>query len=71
MLLLVKVRNAGELLWDSLDTQERLVLCYVVVSLLVSLCAAIGKATRERVSDEVVLRLRLEPEPVTRDRAGD
>lgn len=41
MLLLVKLRNAGELFWDSLDTQERAqvlaVACYLVATVVATL----------------------------------
>lgn len=57
MLLLVKIRNAGELLWDSLDTQERMFLLYLVGSVVLSLMVSGQKKRREQLKDEIVTEL--------------
>lgn len=57
MLLLVKIRNAGELFWDSLDTQERMFLLYIVGSVLLSVMVSGQKKRREQLKDEIVMEL--------------
>jgi ABC-type nitrate/sulfonate/bicarbonate transport system permease component len=65
VLILVKFKNAAELLWDSLDTQERMILAYIVGSVLVSVIASASSRSRERLKDE----LRSEIEESIRGRA--
>ena len=54
MLLLVKFKNAAELLWDSLDAQEKAILAYLAASLLVSVYGRAAKANRERIKAELI-----------------
>lgn len=54
MLILVKIRNAAELLWDSLDTQERVIVAYIVGSLAVSLLAAHQRKARAQLKEELI-----------------
>ncbi len=60
MLLLVKVKNAAGLLWDSLDQEERRALMYVTAWLLLTSLAALAKASEKqlvgKVADEVERR---------------
>ena len=58
-MLLIKVRNAAELLWDSLDAQERQVVLYFAVYTLVSIVAALQHASRERMKRELREEMRL------------
>jgi hypothetical protein len=51
--LLTKLRNGLELTWDSLDAQERQVVLYFVVYTLVTLFAAVARASRERLKREL------------------
>lgn len=59
MLLLVKIKNAGELLWDSLDSQERIIFAYCLASLIVYLASAVS---RGRSNDRLVRDVRDELE---------
>lgn len=52
-MLLIKVRNAAELLWDSLDAQERQVVLYFAFYMLVSIVAALQHSSRERMKREL------------------
>lgn len=56
-MLLVKVKNAGELLWDSLDAQERMILAYAAAWCLFSLMLAAQRRARARLKAELVEEL--------------
>ena len=58
MLILVKLKNAGELLWESLDTQERVLLGYLVLSLVVTLAGSAQRKSRDRLKRELLEELR-------------
>jgi ABC-type branched-subunit amino acid transport system substrate-binding protein len=53
MLLVVKARNALELFWDSLDAQERQVVAYMAVYMLVAAVTALQRVSRERLKREL------------------
>lgn len=53
MLLVVKFRNAAELFWDSLDTQERQIVLYFLVYLCVSTLAMMQRLSREKLKREL------------------
>lgn len=53
MLLLVKIRNAGELLWESLDTQERILLAYLLATVAVSVLGSAQRRSREKLKQEL------------------
>lgn len=65
MLLVRKIGNAGELLWDSLDTQERAIVLYVGVVVLAYVLGAARRRGHERLIAE--LRDELEAAPRGRD----
>lgn len=52
-MILVKVRNAGELLWDSLDSQERAIVGFACFYLTVTMLALLRSASRERMKREL------------------
>ena len=64
-MLLIKVRNALELLWDSLDSEERRMLAYAVGYLVVTLVVAYQRSSRDRLVRE--LREELRGEALTRN----
>lgn len=54
MLLLVKIKNAGELLWDSLDSQERIIFAYCLLSIVFYLARVIsGSRSHDRLIVDV------------------
>lgn len=53
MLLLVKARNAGELFWESLDSQERIMVLYFLGYLMLTVALAVQRASRERLKAEL------------------
>lgn len=54
MLLLVKIKNAGELLWDSLDSQERIIFAYCLLSIIFYLARVInGSRSHDRLIVDV------------------
>lgn len=53
MLIVVKIKNAVELLWESLDSQERQVVLYFALYVLVSLLAAFREADRSKLKREL------------------
>ena len=53
-MLLVKVRNAGELLWDSLDGRERIMLAYGVAWLALLVTFTAQRRSRERFRQSIV-----------------
>jgi hypothetical protein len=53
MLILVKVKNAAELFWESLDTQERVLIAYMAATVLISVFGAAQKRSRQRLKDEL------------------
>lgn len=52
-MLLTKIRNATELLWDSLDSQERQVLAYLVAYAVFTALIAWQHGSRERLKREI------------------
>lgn len=52
-MLLTKIRNAAELCWDSLDSQERQVLLYLAAYVLFTAWAAWSHGSRERLKREL------------------
>ena len=52
-MLLVKIRNGLELTWDSLDSQERQVILYLVCYLVLVAVTALQRASRERLKREL------------------
>lgn len=48
MLLLVKLKNAAELFWESLDEQERIMLLYAGCSLMLTLAGSVAERRRQR-----------------------
>lgn len=57
MLIVVKIRNAGELLWESLDGQERAVLMYAAAWLVIVLFAGARRRERDRLKAELLEEL--------------
>jgi len=57
MLILVKVKNALELLWESLDTQERVLLGYLLLSVAVTVAGSAQKKSRARLKQEILEEL--------------
>lgn len=53
-MLLIKLRNAAELLWDSLDAEERQVMLYALVWFAISVVAAVRRAQRDSFKREVL-----------------
>lgn len=53
-MLLVKLRNAADLLWDSLDGQERFVLVYTLLSLAFALLVRARQVEREQLKRELL-----------------
>lgn len=53
MLILVKIRNAGELFWDSLDSQERMLLLLTAAYLLAAVAAGMAARSKERRRQEI------------------
>jgi hypothetical protein len=53
-MLLLKIRNAGELLWESLDRQERLVAFYALGWAALMVALALHRSSRERLKRELV-----------------
>lgn len=53
MLLLVKARNAGELFWESLDSQERIMVLYFLGYVALTVALAVQRASRERLKAEL------------------
>lgn len=52
-MLLTKIRNAAELLWDSLDSQERQVLVYFLAYIAFTALVAWQHGSRERLKREL------------------
>lgn len=52
-MLLTKIRNAAELCWESLDSQERQVLIYVAAYIVFTAWAAWQHGSRERLKREL------------------
>ncbi len=57
-MLLVKLRNAGELLWDSLDSRERMVVAYAAAWVGFAVALSLRQRSRARLRDEIVEELR-------------
>lgn len=53
MLIARKIANAGELLWDSLDSQERTVLLYLAGYLLLMVAAGLRRRSRDNLKREL------------------
>lgn len=53
MLVLIKARNAGELFWESLDSQERVMVLYFLGYLMLTVALALQRASRERLKAEL------------------
>lgn len=53
-MLFVKLKNAMELLWDSLDSEERRVLVYALAWFGLSVFAAVRRAQRDAFKREVL-----------------
>ena len=58
MLLLTKAKNALELFWDSLDTQERAVVAYLTASALLTAWSVVSERSWERRKAELAAELR-------------
>lgn len=56
-MVLVKIRNAAELLWDSLDSQERLLVGYVVGYVALLVFCAYARRSRENLKRELMAEL--------------
>jgi hypothetical protein len=54
VLLLVKVRNAGELLWESLDSRERMLLVYACAWIGFVAVLSAQRRSRERFRQSIV-----------------
>lgn len=54
MLLARKVLNAAELLWDSLDEQERLIVMYGLAWVVVTSLAVLQRRSREHFKRELL-----------------
>ena len=54
----MKLKNGLELTWESLDSQERMVMLYAACWLLVTLVTAVARGSRERMRREIVEELR-------------
>lgn len=52
-MIITKVKNAAELLWESLDSQERQVLLYGLAYLLVTALSVLQQTSRERLKREL------------------
>jgi hypothetical protein len=70
VLLLVKVRNAGELLWDSLDAQERRVLVCAAVYAVAALVSLVQRRQVDRRRAELVAVVRSEMASAAADGNG-
>jgi hypothetical protein len=52
-MLLVKIRNAAELGWESLDSQERMLVVYAGAWVVLMLCLRARQVGRERLKAEL------------------
>lgn len=62
MLLARKLYNAGDLFWESLDSQERMLVLYLVGSMLLSLTMALARRRHERLVRELRAELAAGPD---------
>ena len=53
-MLLVKVRNAAELLWESLDSRERAVVAYAAAWAAFAIALSLRQRSREKLRREIV-----------------
>lgn len=58
MMLLVKIRNSGQLFWETLDAEERRVIVYLAVYLGVTLLLGARTRMREQLKAEIREELR-------------
>jgi hypothetical protein len=56
-MLLIKVRNAAELLWDSLDSRERMLVVYAGAWLVFMTLLSAQRKSRDRLRREIVEEL--------------
>jgi len=60
VLLFTKAKNALELFWDSLDSQERMVIAYLAASAILSAWSTLSQRSWEQRKQELVDELRRE-----------
>lgn len=62
MLIARKLYNAGDLFWGSLDDQERILVMYVVASLILSAVASLSRRRHDRLIRELRAELAAGPD---------